>query len=256
MEEEKLSGGNLSVVTRIGNTVRREANPWTPRIHKLLAHLRTKDITEVPTPLGFDEQGREILTFIPGEVGHGPLPIHLRSDELLVAAARLLRRIHEATEDVTQTWHSGWQVAAQEPIEVICHGDFAPYNCVYNVGKLIGVIDFDHAHPAPRSWDIAYAIYRFAPLTDPTNPETYGSLAEQARRARLFCDAYRLSNRAGIMPAIKARVAGMAAFLREGAGSGDVRLQANIAEGHLAIYETDYKYIDANEAEFRRTIEG
>ncbi len=256
MEEKKLSGGNMTVVTRVGNTVRREANPWTPQIHKLLAHLRAKGIAEVPAPLGFDEQGREILTFIPGEAGHGSLPIHLRSDELLIAAARLLRRLHDATEDVAQTWRSGWQVPAQEPIEVICHGDFAPYNCVYNDGKLIGVIDFDHAHPAPRSWDIAYAIYRFAPLTDPTNPEAYGSLAEQARRARLFCEAYGLSNREGIVPAIKARVVGMAAFLHDGAANGDARLQANIAEGHLAIYETDYRYIETNEAEFRRALEG
>jgi hypothetical protein len=241
--EEPLAGGNMSAVARIGDTVCRSAGPWTPQVHRLLAHLRNKGIHEVPAPLGFDAAGREILTFLPGVVGHTPLP-ELRTDAVLVQAAQLLRRIHDATEDVAQAWRNDlWQAPTREPVEVICHGDFAPYNCVFADGKLLGVIDFDYAHPGSRAWDIAYALYRFAPLMHPSNPDSYGDIAEQSRRARLFCDAYGLPDRAQIIPALQARVAYMAEYLIEGAARGDERMQANIDAGHLRIYLTDSAYL-------------
>lgn len=237
--EEPLAGGNRNAVVRAGNTVRRTAGPWTPQVHRLLAHLRRKGIVEAPEPLGIDEQGREVLSFIPGFVGHEPLP-EWRTDGVLIAAARLLRRIHDATADVVHDWQTDlWQAPTRAPVEVICHGDFAPYNCVFDAGRLVGVIDFDYAHPGSRAWDLAYAIYRFAPLMHPSNPDSYGDIAEQGRRARLFCDAYGLEERGRIVPALQARVAYMAQFLIEGAARGDERAQANIDAGHLRIYQTD-----------------
>jgi hypothetical protein len=242
--EEPLDGGNMNAVVRVGDTVRRTAGPWTPQVHRLLAHLRAKGLVETPAALGFDEQGREVLTFLPGVVGHEPLP-ELRTDALLQAAARLLRRIHDATTDVASLWPDGWQALTRHPVEVICHGDFAPYNCVFDGGRLVGVIDFDHAHPGSRAWDLAYAIYRFAPLMDPSNADSAGVPAEQCRRARLFCDAYGLLDRTPMVPAIEARVAYMAQFLIEGAARGDVRMQANIDAGHLRVYQTDCAWLAA-----------
>jgi hypothetical protein len=248
-----MAGGNMTAVSRIGNTVRRDVGFWTEQVHMLLAHLRAKGIQEVPAPLGFDEHGREILTFIPGHVGHFPLP-ELRTDKILISAARLLRRIHDATEDIAQTYKSGWQSPIREPIEVICHGDFAPYNCVFDEGELIGVIDFDNAHPGNREWDLAYALYRFVPLMDPSNPENYGTLQEKCRRIRLFCDEYRLRERSKIIQSTKSRIAYMADYLRQGAANGDKRLQANIDEGHLDIYTTDYTYLDIHSDLFYKAI--
>jgi hypothetical protein len=253
-DEEKLTGGGITAVSRIGSTVRRETGPWTPQVHRLLAHLRAKGFDEVPAPLGFDEQGREILTFIPGLVGNDPLPESLRTDDVLIAAARLLRRLHDATVDVAQQWPSGWRAPTREPVEVICHGDFAPYNCVFAQGKLMGVIDFDYAHPGSRAWDVAYALYRFAPLMAPSNPDSYGQVSEQCRRARLFCDAYDLENRSQIVQTIKLRVAYMADYLRQGAAQGDKGLLANIDAGHLAVYENDYAYVAAHEEQFEREL--
>jgi hypothetical protein len=250
--EEKLTGGNMSIVSRIGATVRREAGPWTPQVQRLLAHLRAKGIHEVPEPLGFDGEGREVLSFIPGTVGHGPLPEILRMDEVLVAAARLLRRMHDASEDVAQSWSKDyWQAPTREPVEVICHGDFAPYNCVFEEqGKLVGVIDFDHAHPGNRTWDLAYALYRFVPMMAPSNPDSYGSLQDQSRRAHLFCDAYGLQDRTQLAEAIRLRIAAMANYLRQGAAKGDMRLIANIEAGHLAIYDNDYAHFDVYSDQF------
>ncbi len=252
--EEKLAGGNMTAVSRVGDTVRRDAGPWTKQVHMLLAHLRAKGIQEVPAPLGYDQQGREILTFIPGRAGHSPLP-EIRTDAVLISAAQLLRRIHDATEDIAPSHRSGWQAPVREPIEVICHGDFAPYNCVFDEGKLAGVIDFDHAHPGPREWDLAYALYRFAPIMAPSNPESYGTTQEQCRRVRLFCDAYGLRERSTIIQVTRARIACMADYLREGAANGDKRLQANIDAGHLEIYTTDCAYLDAYCERFQRAVD-
>jgi hypothetical protein len=251
--EEELAGGNMAAVSRVGNTVRRSVGPWTQQVHMLLAHLRAKGIQEVPAPLGFDEQGREILTFVPGVVGHS-LRAELRGDAVLAAAARLLRRLHDATENVAQAWLSGWQAPTREPVEVICHGDFAPYNLVFDGGKLVGVIDFDHAHPGNRAWDLAYALYRCVPIMDPTNPEQYGTVAEQCRRLRLFCNEYGVQERAQIVDAIGLRIAYMAESLRQGAARGDKRMLANIEQGHLAIYTTDHAYLEAQRAHFQAAL--
>ena len=252
--EQPLTGGNSAAVARVGNTVHRESGSWTPQVHRLLLHLREKGITEAPVPLGFDAQGREVLTFLPGMVGNDPLPVSLRSDALLTAAARLLRRLHDATQDVAPAWRSGWQAPTREPVEVIGHGDFAPYNCVFNNGQLVGVIDFDHAHACPRLWDLAYALYRFAPLTAPSNPDGYGDVGEQCRRARLFCDAYGLQDRSAVMETVKQRLAFMADRLLQGAVRGDPRMQANVDAGHVRIYTTDYAHVDSHGAQFTRAL--
>ena len=64
----------------------------------------------------------------------------------------------DATDDL-------WSQADRAPVETIVHGDFAPYNCVYDGIAAVGLIDFDTAHPGPRVWDVASAVYRFAPFT-------------------------------------------------------------------------------------------
>lgn len=253
--EEKLTGGNMTTVSRVGNTVRREAGFWTPRVHHVLSHLRAHGILEVPAPLGFDEQGREILTFIEGMVGHDPLPVMYRTDEILVTAARLLRRIHDATTGIAKAFPTGWQAPTREPVEIICHGDFAPYNCVFSGSQLVGVIDFDHAHPGNREWDLAYALYRFAPIMGPTNPDAFGTTREQSRRVRLFCDEYGLSDRSHLMHTIIARISYMADYLRLGAARGDARMQANINAGHMQVYINDLAYLQTYETVFQSALD-
>lgn len=252
--EEQLAGGNMTPVSRVGDTVRRTAGPWTPQVHRLLRHLRAKGISEAPEVLGMDEQGREILTFLPGQAAHA-LVGELRADEVLVQAGRLLRRIHDATEDVAQGWLEGWRAPVRQPVEVICHGDFAPYNCLFEQNRLTGVIDFDYAHLGSRAWDLAYALYRFAPLMAPSNPESFGDFSQQVRRARLMCDAYGLTDRAGLGAVVLARVESMAEFLRQGAARGDPAILANIRDGHLAIYTTDAAYLSARLGQFSSLYE-
>ena len=70
MTEEILEGGGVNVVTRIGSTVRRPVQPWTAAVHVLLRHLADVGFDGAPRVLGVDDQGREILDYLAGEVGN------------------------------------------------------------------------------------------------------------------------------------------------------------------------------------------
>ena len=161
--EEPLAGGNHSTVSRVGDTVRRTAGPWTPTIHALLRHLRAAGVTEVPEPFGIDDQGREILSYRPGEVGNYPLPSWLWTEEILAQAGALLRRVHDASRGFSEP-AAVWQLPGHQPAEVICLNDVAPYNMVFDSGRIVGLIDLDTASPGPRIWDLAYLAYRLVPF--------------------------------------------------------------------------------------------
>src|SRR4051812_24123156 len=67
MREARLPGGNTTGAVRIGDVVHKRASPWTPTVHALLRHLEDAGFDAAPRALGFDDQGREMLTFLPGE---------------------------------------------------------------------------------------------------------------------------------------------------------------------------------------------
>jgi len=178
--EEILAGGNMTAVVRVGDTVRRAAGPWTPTIHAFMHHLCASGFQAVPEPLGIDDRGQEIISFLPRAAATYPLPDFAWSDATLTAVAQCLRAFHDASLGFVPPADCGWQWPAHEPAEVICHNDFAPYNLMFEDGKLTGVIDLDLASPGPRVWDMAYTAYRFVPLTDLANPDApFPGLDEQ-----------------------------------------------------------------------------
>lgn len=208
VREEVLTGGGLNEVVRIGSTVRRPTGPWTPNVHRLLERLAPLGIA--PAPHGIDERGREVLSYLEGEVGHPPLPEALRTDAVLVAVARMVRRLHDASAELVGVLPAqGWQFPAVSPVEVICHNDLAPYNMVFRDGSPVGVFDFDGARPGPRWWDLAYTAYCLVPFS----PE-FGTVADQRRRAGLFCAAYGIDT-AGAGRWVRARLDDMVRMIRE-----------------------------------------
>jgi aminoglycoside phosphotransferase (APT) family kinase protein len=221
--------------------------PWTPTIHALLRHLRASGFGQVPEPMGIDEQGREILSLLPGRVGTYPLPDFMLSTETLRKVARTLRAYHDATPGFAVAANAVWQSPEHEPAEVICHNDFAPYNVMFERSTPTAVIDFDLASPGPRVWDLAYAAYRFVPLTDPANPDVpYLGVAEQARRLAEFCSSYR-SARIGpreVLATAPSRLRELVAFIVDAAAAGDTAQQAVLERGDTAIYERDVAYLE------------
>jgi hypothetical protein len=184
---EELPGGNMNSVTRVGDTVRRDTGAWTETIHRLLRHLRAAGISWIPEPLAIDGD-REVLSFIEGEVPLYPLPDWVWLDEALVDAARHLRMLHDASVDFDRE-AAIWQLPTHEPVEVICHNDFAPHNLAFEGGRVVGVIDFDTSSPGSRIWDIAYLATRMVPLTS-DHPENAPNAGQVDRRLDLLLETY------------------------------------------------------------------
>ncbi len=249
--ETRLPGGNVGGAVRAGDTVRRAAGPWTPTVQALLSHLRTRGFTAAPIPLGIDEDGREVLRFIPGDVPAGaPLPEWTRSDEALIGIARLIRAFHDATRDFAPR-HPTWQRLPGAPSdpEVICHNDLAPYNTVYDRGRPVAVIDWDHAAPGPRAWDLAHAAWRFIPL-DAGTPA-----AEGARRLRLLCDAYGLRRRSGLVDMIALRQQVLHDTVREFAAAGMPAYVAMWGTHHSEQPLRDRQHLLAHRAAYDAALE-
>jgi len=196
-------------VVRVGDTVRRPVQPWTPTVHALLRHLADVGFACAPRPLGIDDKGREVLTYIEGESGPSGWA-KVVGGQGLRNFARLLRDYHDACRDFAPPPGATWSTGAAAPGagEVICHGDFGPWNVVWRGDRPVGLIDWDFARPAPPMEDIAYALEYVAPFRDdaeclrwlhhPTPPD---------RRARLedFCGAYGLDSTAGVVDAVITR---------------------------------------------------
>jgi hypothetical protein len=239
----------MTVVVRIGETVRRQAGAWTPAVHALLRHLRGNGFQQAPEPLGVDEQGREILTLLPGRVATYPLPAFVWSDDTLLAIARLLAAYHDATVGFEPPAGTVWQWPAHQPSEVLCHNDVAPYNLLFEEGRPTGLIDFDTASPGPRVWDLAYAAYRFVPLTDPANFDAPSpGPDEQARRLSRLCDSYstRCIRPADVLDAAIARLGELVGFIVHAAAAGDPAQQRVLDRGDTVIYQRDAAYIQRN----------
>jgi hypothetical protein len=92
--EEPLPG-TFTTLAKVGNTVRRSIGPWTPAVHALLRHLERVGFNGAPRVLDIDAQGREVLTYIPGNVPRGASP-DIATDRALLEVGLLLRRYHEA----------------------------------------------------------------------------------------------------------------------------------------------------------------
>ncbi|WP_405149640.1 aminoglycoside phosphotransferase family protein [Sphaerisporangium sp. NBC_01403] len=245
MIEERLAGGGVNEVVRVGGTVRRPVGDWTPAVHRLLGHLADRGFAGAPRVHGFDERGREVLDFVPGEVAHYPLPAYAWSDASLAAVAALLRGYHDACAGFVSPQDAVWYFPAREPVEVVCHGDAAPYNCVFRDGLPVAFIDFDTAHPGPRLWDVAYAAYRFVPLTAVGNGEAMLPVDEQARRLRLLCDAYGVdqAGRAALPEMVGERLRAMVDHMYERAEAGVEAFARHVADGHAELYLTDRDHV-------------
>ena len=255
---EYLEGGRENQIARAGNTVIRPSGLWTPTVHSLLNHLRENNFLAAPEALGFDKAGNEIVSFIEGEVNNYPLSEAAKSLEALQTAASLLRAYHDATisflnRGMTQ---QKWMLPAQEPAEVICHGDYAPYNVVLNGRIAIAIIDFDTTHPGPRVWDIAYALYRWAPLTNPQNLDGWGDLNQQITRAQQFCDSYGLaiSERENLVAITVARLHALVNFMHTEAKKGNEAFQQNITDGHHLSYLADIEYLQKYHEQIRQGL--
>lgn len=220
MKEVPFIGGNLNDATRVGDTVRRRAGPWTPAVHVLLRFLEKAGF-EAPRVRGMDEKGREILEYIEGDAHPGwpdPAPEWVTDDDRLAEGARHLRRYHDLVEGFEPPAGARWRLVAPTAPEIICHNDWAPWNALFRQRHLAVMLDWDMAGPGTRLWDVANTAYSWVPLLSSRDEFT---IDERARRLRLFCDAYGLTDRASLLDVLRERTLFVGEFIREQARLGD-----------------------------------
>ncbi|MGI4852043.1 MAG: phosphotransferase enzyme family protein [Janthinobacterium lividum] len=231
----------------INDEVYRPRERWTEQVHKFLNFLHQQGFTNVPKPIRI-EKDFEVVSYVPGKTYDDLL---LKSKVCLISSAKLLRAYHDTSQNFlneNDTLLENWMFPSSYPQEVICHNDFAPYNICFQDDEAIGIIDFDTAHPGPRIWDIAYALYRFSPFTNFEDDKKFGDIDSQIRRASLFCKVYGLDikDRFQLVDTMIERLNVLHNFLLESAHQGHKKYQLNIKEGHDVQYLNDIEYIDSH----------
>ena len=218
-----LAGGNVSGAVLAGGTVRRATGPWTPAVHALLGYLDGR-VPHVPQVAGFDGQGREMLTYLPGRV------VEIDSEQLspaqLTALARWTSGFHEA---VAGFRHPGpWRYFPVEHPALICHNDIAPYNACFDGDEVAGVFDWDLAGPSTPRQELAFMAWNCIPLWTDIGP------AASARRLELLADGYGGIGRAEILRAVPERIQRMLDFIPAAAAAGDAGMANLLTRGEPA----------------------
>jgi hypothetical protein len=199
-DEQLLVGGDINVVVRVGDTVRRPRQPLGVRA--LLQWYEQVGFDGAPRFLGVDEQGREILSFVEGEPAFAPVP---DGDDVVVEIGRLLRRAHDLQDGFAPPKGDVWHPHADTtPGEVIAHNDLFWTNVIFRKGMPAALIDWELAGPSTRALEVAKAATYWAPLRIDEQADEWGLLLPADRRGerlRLLCDAYGLSarERAGML---------------------------------------------------------
>jgi hypothetical protein len=259
--EIPLGGGRVTGAVRVGDMVRRGTGPWTPTVHGYLRHLSERGFRGAPRILGFDERGREILTFVEGEVPSDsswelgtptPMPADALTDDALSACGSLIRELHDAARDFVPAdpvWREYDRPMA--PGEIVCHGDLGPHNTVYRGGLPVAFIDWDGARPNLPELEAAQAAWWFVPLAGEEYLRRFGFAEppDVARRLRLFCDAYGLHGADRILRLLQEAVQRSTERLRYWPG-----IEPSAAARVIRYAASELDWLDDNSGALRRAL--
>lgn len=144
--------------------------------------------------MGLDDQGREVVSYLPGRASNWPWPRALLDLSGARQVGALLRQYHEAVADFAPPSPALWRHGPQ-PLgagDVVLHGDFGPHNLIWSPTSVVGVIDFELARPGDPMEDAGFAVIRAAQLRPDNMTRPVGFEAPPDRRARLeaFADGF------------------------------------------------------------------
>jgi hypothetical protein len=219
-DDEEWLAGNVAGVTRVGNTVHRQVGAWTPAVHALLDHLAPR-LPHIPRVLGFDEQGREVLDFMPGRVldaATEPL-----SEDQLISVVSWARDFHAAVADFA---HPGpWRYFPVPQPTLIGHNDIAPYNACFDGDNVVGVFDWDLSGPTNPLNELAFMAWNCVPL--------WADIGEEraAHRVRLIADTYGGLDARQVLLAVPGRIQLMMDGIVAAAAAGDPGMINLVAGG-------------------------
>lgn len=226
MAEQPLDGGiaNAGRVVRAGPHVLRPSSPHSGSIHTFLRAVSDAGFDGVPTPVAVDEDGRERLEFIDGEVPAAPYPDWSQSNTALASIARLLRGLHDASRGFDPHGLT-WNKALADPAggTLVCHNDVELSNVVFRDGIAVGLIDFEFAAPGRPVYDLAQLARLCVPIEHDLDQLRLGwHPADRPARLRLVADAYGLDakGRAGLLLAMNDAIDRIEATVRRSVDTG------------------------------------
>ncbi|MDX6261829.1 MAG: hypothetical protein QOH84_3517 [Kribbellaceae bacterium] len=258
--ETRLLGGtaNRGLVVRVGDTVRRPLRPSSPAVHALLSYLASVGFDAVPEFLDVDAQGREVLTYVPGETVTAPYPAWSMSDAALESVAQLLRRYHDAVAGFEPAEHP-WAEPVPPAYDtgLVSHNDPNLDNIVFRDGLAVALIDFDLAGPGSALWDVAAAVRLWAPL----RPDADIHDARQGQslaRLRLFADAYGLTDtdRNRLVDAAAANHIWCMDYVRRGAESGHPWFHQRWTTGESSLTERTNRWFSTHHDHLLKALQG
>jgi hypothetical protein len=194
--EIALPAGDVTEgVVRIGDTVRRPHQESSSRVAAYLQHLAEAGFDGAPRYLGVDAHGRDVLTFLDGDVPGSPVEPWVAEDALLPGVARLVRRLHDASEGfVLPARHI--EPGRPQPLfpddepRIVAQRDVTPQNTVFRDGVACGLIDFDLSDWTTRSVDLANTAMHWVPLSDPVDRDAVYAGIDVAARVALLLHGY------------------------------------------------------------------
>ncbi|WP_207485216.1 phosphotransferase [Arenibaculum pallidiluteum] len=141
---------------------------------------------------GFDDQSRELLTFIEGVINPAPW-----TDDAIHELGAILRRLHDASAEFRAPERAIWRPWFGREIgtpDTIGHCDAAPWNIVSRNGLPVALIDWEVAGPVDRLTELAMAAWNNAQLYDDDVAAMNGlpDAAHRLRQVRILADAYEL----------------------------------------------------------------
>jgi len=227
--EQQLDGGiaNAGQVVRVGPHVLRPPSPHSRSIHAFLRSLRQAGFEGASSPVGIDEDGRERLDFIDGEVPVPPYPDWSQSDTALASIARLLRGLHDSARGFDPQGFT-WDDSLADPAggTLVCHNDVCPENVVFHDGVAVALLDFEFAAPGRPVYDLAHLARLCVPIDDDFDQARLGwQPADRPARLRLVADTYGLEgdSRAQLLTAMNDAIARIGAAARRRVDAGDPR---------------------------------
>ena len=230
------------------------AGPLTPAVHGLLRHLEDVGFEGAPRVLGFDDQGREVLTYMPSDASPR------WSEVALEGAGRLLRRLHEALAGFVPPSDAVWRIpsiARRASAGPIGHNDLCTDNAVYADGVPYGFIDWDMAGPAPPLHDVALAAINFTPLAPGRfRPPGCPPPAERAARLRVFSDAYGIADGLALLDAVEKFQQDVLLDMLEYGTKGISPYRVFLANGQDQVVHRGQEWLRANRRELERALAG
>lgn len=96
-----------------------------------LKYIHQQGFTKSPYYYGSNNK-EYILSYVEGKTYNLDYPIV--NEKIIVSSVKLLCKYHHISEKFTTSelmQKDNWMFEARNPIQVICHNDFAPYNICY-----------------------------------------------------------------------------------------------------------------------------